>query len=811
MNLAEAEKLFQEMAGQTSQRKLAARLGCSRQLVLDTIRGVSPFTPQMRDRVERAASLEPGTAEMVRENTLPTPIASAPKSDDHTAWIQMVTARAIDLQAMALEAKDSIDQSEWLLLNPLYQDLRKIVIELEVDPALTEVLLPAPTDGPAADIGRCRAKLEKLRRLARKRQKLLDPEDYKRLLSLTRLRAALTAHIRRIDRGIPAAQLVKGLPWQQTTAAVCAVLQANDDDRFAIMDRLRGEPLSQVFATSLCRELEQVRSLTFPCPQYERDPVGFILRVIGRRPWEGQIRIATSVVDGKFVVVVTGHKIGKTALVAWLVWWWVSIHHDGRVMITNFTGQQLQKQDWFEIQKAHRESGICADCRDSGVTKRPCPHSQVLEGECSDDVLNGWVSLDGNRFVVGVTAKEPTAAGGYSGAHLWVICDEFSGMPYALFDGYVTGASAKSAKFLGLGNPIGDEGPMYDIVNRPALRKNFVVHSISSEEAAATGIEGLADRNYIEVMAAADPRGKESPTFLRRCGGRYPTIEEKRAFPLQTIVRAMDTTSYEVAEMDGPLILTIDPAGPRGTGDEIAMAATRGHKTLEIRIALGWEYEQYVVEACDTARRFMLDTRERVHIAVDADGEGGRVCQQFMNYIEGPMVESKVQFDLIRVYNGQDARYLRNDYNHVVDEATLALAEWFAEGGSIPYDAKLEAELQFAKWNVRRRVRNNRMMDLSYVTPKDGKDGFRSVLGRSPDRLDTLRVMAWARLVLGLDVRGRVEPAQEPAVPEGFSPVSSGIVVASHVDQGQFGESRQARISAEFSARMSKIAAQRGR
>ena len=107
------------------------------------------------------------------------------------------------------------------------------------------------------------------------------------------------------------------------------------------------------------------------------DPLGFVLYAFpwgvnggpladedGPDEWQRDVMgaIAESIKAGQDVgtaiqvAVASGHGIGKTALVAWLILWYVSTHEFPQVVVTANTGTQLSAKTWRELSKWHKLS-----------------------------------------------------------------------------------------------------------------------------------------------------------------------------------------------------------------------------------------------------------------------------------------------------------------------------------------------------------------------------------------------------------------------------------------------------------------------
>lgn len=111
--------------------------------------------------------------------------------------------------------------------------------------------------------------------------------------------------------------------------------------------------------------VELVKSLA----QYAKDPLTFVYfafpwgqagtsieKMKGPQPW--QVKILMDIRDGLKTpdqviqeAVASGHGIGKSALVSWLILWAISTHEDTRGVVTANTETQLRTKTWAELSK----------------------------------------------------------------------------------------------------------------------------------------------------------------------------------------------------------------------------------------------------------------------------------------------------------------------------------------------------------------------------------------------------------------------------------------------------------------------------
>ncbi len=79
----------------------------------------------------------------------------------------------------------------------------------------------------------------------------------------------------------------------------------------------------------------------------------------GPEPWQADL--LKSIRDGLLtpqdaiqICVASGHGIGKSAFVAWILLWGISTYEDARGIVTANTETQLKTKTWVELNKWHR-------------------------------------------------------------------------------------------------------------------------------------------------------------------------------------------------------------------------------------------------------------------------------------------------------------------------------------------------------------------------------------------------------------------------------------------------------------------------
>jgi hypothetical protein len=481
-------------------------------------------------------------------------------------------------------------------------------------------------------------------------------------------------------------------------------------------------------------ELETAGRIQWPSDRYRQDPVAFATEILGVRPWNRQVEILLAVRDHLRVAIASGHKIGKSHSAAIIALWYFCSYPDARVVMSSTTARQVDQILWRELQMMRARSGKCAQCKDEDPNdriRRPCPHSALIEGKIGELARTGLKS-DDFREIVGFTAREAEAVAGISGRHLLYIIDEASGVPDVIFEA-IEGNRAGGARLVMFSNPTRTSGEFFDAFHS----KKDLYHTIqlSSETspnvvAGEIVIPGLAGPDWI-----AEKRrewGEDSPTYKVRVKGEFALAEDGKIFTIHAIAEAgkrwLETSS------DGRLFFGVDPAGASGTGDETAGALRRGLKALELLTKRGMtaaQHVEWIVSVLAAARL----PRETPVVVFDREGPIGAelygLLRAFIELHPG-------LFEIVAVRASDRALRLPHIYDRQRDALAANLESWFRDGGAIPEDARLEAELHVLEWT---QVASGRMK----VTPKDE---IRKILGRSPDRYDALALACWEPLSL---------------------------------------------------------------
>ena len=677
------------------------------------------------------------------------------RQNPESVWINTNQAHTTDLCRVAEDAKLQRDEVDRLVSHEEYQQMRSAV--LQCAPAnVATVLLAPPELGPCVAMRRALDSVRESIAESERRQGTIDPakssELYRRHSSY---REALRRKIEKLERGDDVDDLMATGAWSSTLTALRAMFRGHAEDRAQCIAVLGGLPRN-TFASRVSEMLSNIRDVEWPSNAFLEDPVGFVRTYLGDDPWgddeHGQVAMLKAFVANQLTVVPSGRDGGKTRCVAWLCIGWFTTPQ-GRVCLSNFTGAQLYTQDWAEILRCLSRSGICYDCRQAGVTKRPCPHSQVIPERPSEDPVKGLWSDDRERYIVGITGKETTSLGGYHGERLAVVCDEFSGLNYGQFNAWKGNFAAAGCKFIGPGNCLDGPGsPMHDAVQDKRIQNIYgwkVVH-INVEDLLPYKFPWAPSEQMIRAQQLEDDRGRDNPLYMINVRGEYPTIQEDCIYSIQDVIRAQEPEIYAAVVPSGQLIISFDPA-KSSQGDESVLAATRGLKVLEF---VKWRgtgsrpastFDDLALEKIIDLYRAHSGPAEQALLAIDADGVGANIIRRVYDYLDTARIPAseKIRVEVLPVYFGHEA-VQKFDYQFIGDEAHVYLAKWLRNGGVFPVDRRLEQEMQYSRWFRQSVIRNDRQLYVARATRKIGTQSYQELIHRSPDTLDALRVMAVA-------------------------------------------------------------------
>lgn len=536
---------------------------------------------------------------------------------------------------------------------------------------------------------------------------------------------------------------------QRTMAAcLCAGLRGDLDIRYET-SRDADE------REAIRRALNLAQSEQWPSEKYRHDPEAFAREVLGIQLTDQQLMILRAVRDHTRVAVSSGHKIGKSVTDAVVALWFFCSFEEARVVMSSVTSRQVDQILWRELRILHRRA------------------AKPIGGDLHELARSGLKS-DDFREVVGFTARESEAVAGISGKNLLYILDEASGIGDDINEA-IEGNRAGGARVLMTSNPTQTEGFFFDAhhklratASNPDGIQCFVMSSEDSPNVVAgkVVVPGLATREWVDERRRE--WGPESPLYQVRVLGKFVKKEDGKVVSLHTIELAEQR--WKDATCDGVLTIGLDPAGSGGEGDESVFAPRRALRAFDLVALRGLTADAHLVHLLALLREHRTPG-ERPRVVLDREGLVGSEVYAVIRAYLGGFRDSDAPFDLVAVRASDRATRKPEVWDRQRDALWGNLAQWLrpveegGEGGAIPEDSKLAAELHCPAWIPG-------PMGRVKVT---AKKEMRKILGRSPDRADAVALAVWDQKPWELPEERQVDDQVESTYAPALDPFRGAI------------------------------------
>lgn len=265
---------------------------------------------------------------------------------------------------------------------------------------------------------------------------------------------------------------------------------------------------------------------------YADHPVEFVEDILCARPDKKQKAILQSVADNPATTVRSGHGIGKSAVLSWLVIWFNCTRPFPKIPCTAPTQHQLFDILWAEISKWLRNNPQLE--RELIWTQ----HKVFMK-----DYPEEW-------FAVARTSSKPDALQGFHADHILYIIDEASGVDDKIFEPILGSLSTKGSKIVMCGNPTRLVGFFYDSHHKYRTIFNSIhIDGRNSER---------VDPEFIETIK--EMFGEDSDVFRVRVAGEFPRAMPDSFIPLDWCERACEKTENKELEEPTRIDLGIDVA-----------------------------------------------------------------------------------------------------------------------------------------------------------------------------------------------------------------------------------------------------------
>ncbi len=418
------------------------------------------------------------------------------------------------------------------------------------------------------------------------------------------------------------------------------------------------------------------------------DPREFVRTALGALPEPWQADVLGAIAAGeKRVAIRSGHGVGKTALMAWLVLWFGMTREGAKIPATAPTAHQLNDLLWDEIAKWRR-----------ALAGRLPYLAQGIEIKSDRVEFKPWRSA---AFARTSRREQTETLQGFHAENLMFIVDEASGIDDKVFEVAEGALSTPGALIVMAGNPTRASGFFHRAFTRD--RKRWWPRCVPCGESERV------TPGYIAGMKQS--YGADSNVFRVRVLGEFPVADDDGVIPLELAEAAVlrDVEAVRARPLWG-----VDVAR---FGDDATALAKRTGNALTEPVKTWRNKDTMQVAGLVKAEWDAAKPAERpAEILVDAIGIGAGVADR-LRELGLPA----------RGINVAEIPAARERYVRLRDELWFAARDWLAARDCrLPQDEALIGELTGPCYSV----------DSSGRMRVEGKDEMKRRGIASPDRAD---------------------------------------------------------------------------
>lgn len=358
---------------------------------------------------------------------------------------------------------------------------------------------------------------------------------------------------------------------------------------------------------------------------YYDDPVAFLEDMLdmGCDGWQGEV--ASDVACHPKVAVKSGQGVGKTALEAGLIIWFLTCRPYSKVIATAPTMQQLYDVLWAEIAK----------WLDSSKVRNLLTWTKTKVYMAGDS--ERW-------FATAKTATKPENMQGFHEDHMLIVVDEASGVADPIMEAILGTLTGGDNKLLLMGNPNRIEGVFFDAFNKD--RDKFRTHTVSSRDSKRTSKDNIAmlESKY----------GKDSDVVRVRVDGQFPKGALDSFISLETVELACSKGNHvPQADLDAAQVLHIGVDVARFGDDKTVIAPRIGARVFGFRKYSRKDTMETAGNVIRCCRDYMgqFPHVKKCLIKVDDSGVGGGVTDRLNEVVR----EERLPCTVVPVNNGDAA------------------------------------------------------------------------------------------------------------------------------------------------------------
>lgn len=317
--------------------------------------------------------------------------------------------------------------------------------------------------------------------------------------------------------------------------------------------------------------------------------------------------------------IASGHGIGKSVMVAWLVGFIMNTRPFSKGTVTAMTADQLRSKTWAEVGKWHKLS-LTADRFEFTATRG----NMVMRHKEFGD---RWQCQ-------AVTCREENSEA-FAGQHAanatsFYIFDEASGVPSKIYEVRLGGLTDGEPMTFDFGNPTRNSGEFFNEFFGPGA-KHYDTVQIDSRDVA------IANNDYINRLR--ETYGEDSDIFRVRVRGLFPATGNSQFIGTQDVMGAQARSLPYTR--DAALVMGVDVARFGEDDSVIKVRLGDDARSFPAKRYKGLDTVQLTGRITQTINEFRVLGMRFAGIFVDGGGAGGAVVDNLRHLGYNP---TEVQF-----------------------------------------------------------------------------------------------------------------------------------------------------------------------
>lgn len=363
-----------------------------------------------------------------------------------------------------------------------------------------------------------------------------------------------------------------------------------------------------------------------------------VLETIKHAPIQEALQIAVS----------SGHGIGKTALVAWIILWFMSTRPHPQIVVTANTQNQLTGKTWRELAKWQK---LASNRHWFSWTATKFFHKAHPETWFASAVP--WSEQNSESFA------------GTHEKHVMVIFDEASAIADIIWEVTEGAMTTPGAMWIAFGNPTRNTGRFSECFTKFAHR--WETQKVDSRTAKMT--------NKSQLKEWLDDYGEDSDFYRVRVRGEFPRAGDRQFISGEVVDLAVRRYA-DVSNENATLTMGVDVA--RFGDDQSVIVLRRGRKVEMVQRFRQLDNMQLAAKAAA-----VINVHQPDAVFVDGSGMGSGVVDRLRQL-------GHTVFDVIAAATPDEEN--KDTVTNKRAEMWLRMREWL-NGADIPLDQELMEEL----------------------------------------------------------------------------------------------------------------------